>query len=91
MNINGIGVNKINNIYTEKNKKVTDKKPIDVNNDSVQISSLGKSLNAYSLEDNFTVSRQDIDKIKSQISNGTYNIDSTAIASKMMDAIKGGL
>jgi len=89
MNINGLGVNKVTSIYTENSKKVTEKRTSEVKNDSVQISSLGKSLNTYSLDDNFSMSAQNIEKLKAQVSNGTYKPDTSAIASKMMNTLKG--
>lgn len=88
MKINGVGVNKIINLYNN-NKKVAENNSVKNNKDRIEISSLGKSLSSLSVEENFENSTEKLEKIKNQISQGTYKADSTQTAKKMIDIIKG--
>lgn len=87
MRINGAQPNKIVNLYNG-NKKVADKASVKSNKDSIEISSLGKSLSSISTEDSFGNSSEKIDRIKKEISQGTYKADSKLTASKMIDIMK---
>lgn len=89
MAINGVNNSKIIDFYNRTNKNVQEKKTAEKVQDSVQISSLGKSLSAYSLDDSCGVSKAKIAEIKSQVSNGTYNVNSKLVAQKMYDNFKG--
>lgn len=83
MKINGISPSKIINSYSE-HKKTIEKKDQVQKNDTVQISSLGKSLSTYSLDDKFVNSKEKIERITNEISKGTYNVDSKLVAAKMV-------
>lgn len=89
MKINGINLNKITNVYNEskKGKDITPGKSKDI--DSIHISSIGKSLSAYSLDDKFVDSKEKVENIKNAVSNGTYKVDAKLVAQKMLDNIKG--
>lgn len=87
MRINGVQPNKIINLYNG-NKKVTDKASVKSNKDSIEISSLGKNLSSISAEDSFGNSTEKVDRIKKEISQGTYKADSKLTASKMIDIMK---
>ena len=88
MKINGIGINKIVNLYNH-NKKITEKSAVKTSKDTIEISNLGKSLSSFSVEEGFENSPEKIDRLKKEVSQGTYKADSTLIAKKMLDSIKG--
>ena len=56
--------------------------------DTIEISSLGKSLKDYSLDSNIN-SAQKVAEIKSKIDSGTYNVDARLTARSMLNAMKG--
>ncbi|NMM61266.1 flagellar biosynthesis anti-sigma factor FlgM [Clostridium sp. P21] len=87
MKINGVNPSKVINLYSD-HKKTIEKKERVQNGDIVQISSLGKSLSSYSLDDKFVSSKEKIEKLTNEVKNGTYNIDSKLIAAKIMEEMK---
>jgi negative regulator of flagellin synthesis FlgM len=89
MSINGVGSSKVIDLYSKVNKNVSNNTKVNSQSDSLEISSLGKSLSAYSLGDNFNVSNDKLDELKNQIHKGTYNVNSKLIAQKLYDNIKG--
>ena len=89
MTINGVGSSKVIDLYSKVNKTVNNQTKVNKTSDSLQISNLGKSLSAYSLDDNFNVSNDKLNEIRSQIQNGTYNVSSKLVAQKLYDSIKG--
>ena len=88
MKINGVDPSKVVNLYSNNVKSVQKKTEVS-QKDSVQISSLGKNLSSYSLEDKFVNSNEKIEKLKNQISNGTYSRDSKLVAGKILEEMKG--
>lgn len=89
MKINGINSQNIINAYN----KINDTKVKSINEntkkDSIEISSIGKSLMNYSL-DNFNINRdKNIEAIKYEVNNGTYNVDAKLTAQSMLDYIRG--
>lgn len=88
MKVEGVNLNNVINIY-KKVKNVEGKKVNNVSNDSVQISSIGKSLSNYSIESDLFKSDEKINALRNQISQGTYNKSSELTAKKMIDIIKG--
>lgn len=56
--------------------------------DTIEISSLGKSLKDYSLDSNIN-SAQKVAEIKSKVDSGTYSIDARLTARSMLNAMKG--
>lgn len=89
MAINGVNGSKIIAFYNNKAKNIVEKRNTANTNDSIQISKLGKSLSAYSLDDNFSASPAKLSEVKSSIENGTYNKDSELVAQKLYDNLKG--
>lgn len=55
--------------------------------DRIEISSLGKSLTDYSI-DNTTDNSKKIEDIKSKIESGTYNVDARLTAKSLLNAMK---
>lgn len=89
MPINPVNGNNIVDFYNSKAKSAAEAKSTVNKNDSIQISKLGKSLSAYSLDNNFSVSSAKLTEIKNSIENGTYNRDSKLVAQKLYDNLKG--
>lgn len=87
MKINGVNPNKIVNFYSN-NKKTVEKKEQIMQKDSIQISSAAKNLSSYLIDDNFTNSKEKIEKLKNEVANGTYNRDSKLVAAKILEEIK---
>lgn len=87
MKINGVNPSKILNIYAKQVKNV-EKQTTVQQKDSIQISSLGRNLSAYSLDENFVNSNEKIEALKNQIANGTYSVDSKLVAAKILEQIK---
>ncbi len=56
--------------------------------DTIEISSLGKSLKNYSMDSNINSARK-VAEIKTQIDSGTYNIDARLTARSILNAMKG--
>ncbi|MCQ2022265.1 flagellar biosynthesis anti-sigma factor FlgM [Clostridium butyricum] len=56
--------------------------------DTIEISSLGKSLKNYFSENNIDNARK-VAEIKSKVESGTYSIDARMTARSMLDAMKG--
>lgn len=89
MRVGGVNnTNKIMNTYN-KNKNIENKelKGKDKIKDSVEISSLGKSLITYSSNENVINSSEKVDKIKEEILKGTYNRDSKLVSQGILDEI----
>lgn len=87
MNVNRISSSKVVNLYNV-NKRNIEKKQKTNENDSIQISHLGKNLSTYSLDDKFINSREKVQQIKDSVENGTYKLDSQKIANKMLQRMK---
>ena len=88
MKINGINMNKITKLYSD-NKKIENKVIPKTKQDSLEISTLGKSLSEMNNDESFINSKEKIEALKNQVSNGTYKADSTLIAKNILDVIKG--
>lgn len=87
MNINSIGPNKVISIYSA-NKKETVKETQKTTSDSIEISSLGKSLSNASISNEFELSPERLEKLKNEVQSGTYRPDAKLVAQKMLDSIK---
>lgn len=88
MNVNRVNNNNVINLYN-KTKRVGETKQIEAKKDSLEISTVGKSLSPYSLEDKYVNPDEKIEALRNQISMGTYKSDSTLVAKKIIDVIKG--
>ncbi|EQB88539.1 negative regulator of flagellin synthesis FlgM [Clostridium punense] len=79
----------INNYKSNEEKNKTSKKS--QNNDKCEISSIGKALNHFSIEENDLgiKGNKDVEYIKKQISQGKYKVDTKVLADKLMAHMKG--
>ncbi|WP_050606971.1 flagellar biosynthesis anti-sigma factor FlgM [Clostridium niameyense] len=89
MKINSVSITKGLNTYNLSKKNIEKKQVNNSKKDTVEISKVGKSLTAYSIEDKFLSSKNRIEKIKKLIDEGTYKVDSKLIAEKMINSMKG--
>jgi negative regulator of flagellin synthesis FlgM len=87
--------NNLNNIkyinnYKANNQKLKNNEKSN-NNDKLEISSIGKALNNFSIEESKLDLKgtKDIEAIKNQIVNGKYKVDTKMLAAKLMEAMKG--
>ena len=89
MKIYGISANKILNSYGDNKKQIESKEIRKENSsDTIEISSIGKSLSSYSIDENNVNLKERIEKIKEEVSKGTYNRDSSLVAQGIIDAMK---
>lgn len=89
MKINGINSQNIINTYNRINDTKVNAINENTKKDSIEISSIGKSLMNYSLENLNINLDKDIELIKNKINNGTYNVDARLTAQSMIDYIRG--
>ncbi|WP_426349119.1 flagellar biosynthesis anti-sigma factor FlgM [Alloiococcus sp. CFN-8] len=88
MNIKGIGSNNIISLYSNVQKK-QENVASEVKQDTIELSSIGRSLSSIDMQD-FNVNNDiRVARIKEEISKGTYNIDAKLTAQGILDAIKG--
>lgn len=88
MKISGVYQSNVVNLYSE-NKKVEAKKDVKRQGDTLQISKVGRSLSNFDISDFSDEKRAEkIDRIKNQVSNGTYKGDGKLTAMKLMDIMK---
>lgn len=88
MAINGVTNSKIIDFYNKTNKNLPEKIQTEQAKDSVEISKLGKSLSAYSLDNSCGVSKTELEEIKSKVQSGTYNVNAKLVAQKIYDTFK---
>lgn len=90
MDVKGIGSHNIINLYNKNNNnsKVASKEAVKKSLDTIEISSLGKSLTDFSLEGLNINSPSKIAELKSKVESGTYNVDAKLTAKSMINFIK---
>lgn len=76
--INSYNTSKVTQIDRVKNAKATD---------SIEISSIGRSLQSYSLNGGID-NAQKVAELKAKVESGTYNIDAKLTAKSMLYAMK---
>ena len=90
MDINGVNSMKPLQLYKNNSgKAVKETTAMVATNDSLEISTIGKKLSTYSIDDNFNASADKVSAVKNSVENGTYNINSKLVAQKMYDQMKG--
>ncbi|HSQ88015.1 flagellar biosynthesis anti-sigma factor FlgM [Romboutsia sp.] len=86
MNISPVKFRNIENIY--KANKMEVKNVDSKRKDTIEISELGKYLNKVNANKE-EVDINKINELKRKIENGTYKVDSKALAKKIIDSMKG--
>ncbi|SFC60429.1 flagellar biosynthesis anti-sigma factor FlgM [Clostridium uliginosum] len=89
MSINRINAQTVANIYNTNSNKVISKVNKKEETDRIEISSLGKSLKDYSLDNNIDNTKK-VEEIREKIVNGTYSVDAKLTARSILDSIKEG-
>lgn len=88
MKIDGIGANKVIGLYSN-NKRQIEKSEKVKKSDTIELSTVGKSLSSYSSENNYINSKEKLDAISKEVSSGTYTRDAVQSAKKIFDIMKG--
>lgn len=88
MSIDRVNRQSFINAYNSNSKKTVKNINKTKTFDTIEISSLGKSLKDYSLESNAN-STQKVAEIKTRVDSGTYSIDARLTARSIMNAMKG--
>lgn len=92
MKINSVKFNNIDNIYKAQ-KSEAQKTKNNNKSDSIQISDLGKYLNKVNTNKTNSseedVNMDKVNDIKKRIENGTYFVDSKALAKKIIEKMEG--
>ena len=87
MKIDGLKNNVIS-LY-KRNIPKTEAKATASQRDTIELSSVGKNLSALSLENKVVNSKEKIEAIKNKVMQGTYKVDSTLTAKRIIDIMKG--
>lgn len=87
MSINGINRPTYINAYNSNCNKCMSKVGAVKNSDTIEISSIGKSLTEYSINSG-KYSTEKIAEIKSKIESGTYTVDAKSTAKSMINIMK---
>lgn len=77
----------INAYNSNSNKTIKNVEKVK-NVDTIEISSLGKSLKDYSLDNNIDNAKK-VAEIKNKVDSGTYSIDARLTARSILKAMKG--
>ena len=75
--------------FYKKNTSIAETKAPASKKDTIELSSAGKTLSAFALDSKFIDSKEKIEAIRSQVMQGTYKMDSTLTAKKIIDIMKG--
>ena len=88
MSIDRINRQSFINVYSSNSNKCVNNVNKTKSFDTIEISSLGKSLNDYSSESTVNNARK-VAEIKTRVDSGTYSIDARLTARSIMNAMKG--
>ncbi len=87
MKIDGIKNNVIS-FYKSNTSKIESKTTVS-KKDTIELSSVGKSLSSLSLDGKLGNSQEKVEAIRNAVMQGTYKMDSTLTAKKIIDIMKG--
>lgn len=87
MSINRINRQSYITAYNSNTNKNVDKINKTKDIDRIEISSLGRSLNDYSLDKSIDNTKK-VAEIKSKVESGTYSVDARLTARSLLDAMK---
>lgn len=88
MKINSTNTNNMINAYSKQKQYVKTETVSKVFKDKLEISEDAKYLNKIN-SDNENINIDKVNKIKNKIKEGTYSVDSSNIAQKIINVIKG--
>lgn len=88
MDVKGIGSSNIINFYNKNSNKVTAKEAVKKVSDTIEISSVGKSIKDFSLEGLNISNPSKIAELKRKVEAGTYNVDARLTANSLINYIK---
>ena len=86
MKIDGIK-NNVVSFYKRNTSKIESTATVS-KKDTIELSSVGKSLSSLSLDGKLVNSKEKIEAIRNQVMQGTYKMDSTLTAKKIIDVMK---
>lgn len=86
MKIDGIK-NNVVSFYKRNTSKIESTATVS-KKDTIELSSVGKSLSSLSLDNKLVNSKEKIEAIRNQVMQGTYKMDSTLTAKKIIDVMK---
>jgi negative regulator of flagellin synthesis FlgM len=87
MKIDGVKNNVIS-FYKNNTAKIEAKVSVS-KKDTIELSSVGKNLSSLSLDGKLANSKEKIEGIRNEIMQGTYKMDSTLTAKRIIDVMKG--
>jgi negative regulator of flagellin synthesis FlgM len=87
MKIDGVK-NNVVSFYKNNTSKIEAKVSVS-KKDTIELSSVGKNLSSLSLDGKLANSKEKIEGIRNQVMQGTYKMDSTLTAKRIIDAMKG--
>lgn len=87
MKIDGVKNNVIS-FYKNNTSKIESKATVS-KKDTIELSTVGKSLSSLSLDGKLVNSKEKIEGIRNEVMNGTYKMDSTLTAKRIIDVMKG--
>ena len=87
MNVSTVNFRNIENIY--KANKIEVKPVINKKTDVIEISELGKYLNKVNTNKE-EINMNKVNELKQKIENGTYKVDSKALAKKIIQGMRSG-
>jgi negative regulator of flagellin synthesis FlgM len=90
MNINKLyPSNKVINLYNQNKTPQNKNEELNKGVDKIEISSLGRKLSSLQIDDIKIDNKDKIEKIRKQIKDGTYKVDTEKLSKSMIDNIKG--
>lgn len=87
MSINGINNKIYINAYNSRSNKIIGKAVKVQGKDTIEISTVGKALKNYSLNEDINNLRK-ISELRNSIQSGTYNIEAKVTAQSLLNAMK---
>lgn len=89
MDVNRVGNSNVISIYKNNVKSVKSSKIEKTRNDSIEISNMAKNLSGLSIEDVNIDNSKKIERIRNEITSGTYKPNAELVAKKLVDLMKG--
>lgn len=88
MDINRVGKSNVISMYKNNVKNIKSSKVEKTRNDSIEISNVAKNLSGLSMDVNVDNSAK-VERIRNEITSGTYKPNAELVAKKLVDLMKG--